>query len=342
MFKSARIQLTFFYLVAIVFVSLLTTFGTRLVAEDAFEKNNSNTRSEISQLVRQQVGIPLFVTPLENVQQQQDKDAHDRLLDWTIYFNILAIIAGVPISYWFAGRTLKPIEESHKLQEKFASDASHELNTPLSVMKTENEVFLRQKSFTESEARDQILSNLEEIQRLELLTNNLLALSDFDRPNKIKLSSIKSSSVSDHAITQFLKISQEDKDRIKINVEDKKIFGNSESLSQIINIFLDNAAKYSPKNSEINLNGQQHDNNYIFSVVDQGPGITRKDMPLIFERLYRGDTNRSSKTPGHGLGLALAKEIANANQAGLGVSNNSQKGATFSLIVNLSRTTKPK
>jgi signal transduction histidine kinase len=58
-------------------------------------------------------------------------------------------------------------------------------------------------------------------------------------------------------------------------------------------------------------------------------------MPKIFERLYRGDLNRSSQIPGHGLGLALAKEIANANQAGLSVSNNPKKGATFKLIVNL-------
>jgi signal transduction histidine kinase len=335
MFKSARIQLTFFYLIAIVFVSFLTTFGTRLVAENAFENNNLSARTEIRQLIRQQVGIPIMAPPLEKVQEQQDSNAHDQLLEWTIYFNIIAIIVGVPISYWFAGRTLKPIEESHKLQVKFASDASHELNTPLSVMKTENEVFLRQKKFTEAEARSQIVSNLEEIQRLELLTNNLLALSDFDSADKIKLSSIKSKTVTEHAINQLSKIFQDDINRVKVNTEDRKIFGNLESLAQILVIFLDNAIKYSPKNSEIILMGRQVGNNYVFSVVDQGTGITSKDMPLIFERLYRGDKNRSSKTPGHGLGLALAKEIANANQAGLSVSNNSKKGATFNLVVNL-------
>ncbi|HUY53524.1 MAG TPA: ATP-binding protein [Candidatus Dormibacteraeota bacterium] len=336
MFKSARVQLTFFYLIAIVFVSSLTTFGIRIVAQNAFEHQNSDTRNEISSLIREQVGIPLFISPLQKIQQEHDADAQKQLLEWTVYFNILAIIIGGPISYWFAGRTLKPIEDAHKLQAKFASDASHELNTPLSVMKTENEVFLRQKSFTETEARNQIVSNLEEVQRLELLTNNLLALSDFTQHGKIKLSSIKSAEVANHAVSQFSK-TYSINDRIEASIDNHKIFGNLESLSQIIVIFLDNALKYSPKNSKIHLIGKRHKNNFVFSVVDNGPGIARKDMPLIFERLYRSDMSRSSKIPGHGLGLALAKEIANANQAGLSVSNNADKGATFNLIVNLTK-----
>jgi signal transduction histidine kinase len=335
MFKSARLQLTTFYLIAIICVSFLTTFGTRIVAENAFENDNSNARGEISRIVRQEVGLPLLQYPLEKVQQNQDSSAHDRLLVWTIYFNVIAIIAGVPISYWFAGRTLRPIEEAHKLQVKFASDASHELNTPLSVMKTENEVFLRQKSFTQPEARTQLLSNLEEIQRLELLTNNLLALSDFAHARKIKLSSMKSTEVANNAISQLTKIDSEQSKRVKVSVVNRKIFGNLESLSQVIFIFLDNAIKYSPKGSDINLVGEVKENTFVFSVIDQGNGVAQKDMPKIFERLYRGDINRSSKIPGHGLGLALAKEIANANQAGLSVSNNQDKGATFSLILNL-------
>ena len=337
MFKSARIQLTFFYLIAIIFVSVLTTFGTRIVAENAFENDNSSADRQISQIVRQQVGLPLLQSPLQQIQQNQDNGAHDRLLDWTIYFNILAIILGVPLSYWFAGRTLRPIEEAHKLQVKFASDASHELNTPLSVMKTENEVFLRQKSFTEPEARSQILSNLEEIQRMELLTNNLLALSDFAHARKINLSSIKSTQISEGAMAQLVKIDSDQANRVKVNVSNQKIFGNLESLSQVLFIFLDNAIKYSPKGSEINLIGEKEEDTFVFSVVDRGNGIADKDMPKIFERLYRGDINRSSKIPGHGLGLALAKEIANANQAGLSVSNNQDKGATFSLILSLHR-----
>jgi signal transduction histidine kinase len=318
-------------------VSLLTTFGTRFVAERAFENQNSVARSQIDQIVRQQVGLPLQQSPLENVQIHQDHHAHHRLLVWTIYFNIASIIIAIPVSYWFAGKTLKPIEEAHKLQAKFASDASHELNTPLSVMKTENEVFLRQKSFTQPEARVQIISNLEEVQRLELLTTNLLALSDFAEARKIKMLPIKTKEVAEDAVNRLIKIYPDEADRVKVDIKDHRIYGNLESLTQVLVIFLDNAIKYSPKGSKINLVGEKQGRNFIFSVIDEGKGIPEKDMPRIFERLYRGDISRSSAIPGHGLGLALAKEIANANQAGLSVSNNLKKGATFSLIVSLDK-----
>jgi signal transduction histidine kinase len=337
MFKSARFQLTFFYVLALVVLSLLTTFGTRIVAERAFENQNSAARRQIDQIIRQQVGLPLLQSPLENVQQDQDHSAHDRLLVWTIYFNAISIIVAIPVSYWFAGRTLRPIEEAHKLQAKFASDASHELNTPLSVMKTENEVFLRQKSFTQPEAREQILSNLEEVQQLETLTSNLLALSDFANDRKIKMSVIKTKKVVEDAISRLTKMYPDQVGRIQVNVKDHKIYGNLESFTQVLIIFLDNAIKYSPKNTGINLIGEKKGYTFIFSVIDEGKGIAEKDMPRIFERLYRGDVSRSSAIPGHGLGLALAKEIANANQAGLSVSNNPKKGSTFSLIVSLHR-----
>jgi signal transduction histidine kinase len=311
----------------------MATFGTRILAENVFENYNSAFRGGVKHLIRQQVGLPFPDSPLEQIQKQQDGQAQKQLLDYIFYINLLAIVIGGPLSYWFAGRTLKPIEDAHELQSKFASDASHELRTPLSVMKTENEVFLRQKNFSDDEAREQIISNLEEVQRLELLTNNLLALSDFNHAQSIKLSIIESKKVANDAIHQISKIFPEDSKRITLSIENIKIFGNLESLSQILFIFLDNAIKYSPEDKPIELIGTNNGANYQFSVVDNGPGIKAKDMPYIFERLYRGDKNLSKNIPGHGLGLALAKEIARANEAGLSVKNNPKSGAIFNLIV---------
>jgi signal transduction histidine kinase len=340
MFKSARIKLTFFYLTAIFIVTFLTTFGTRILAQDTFESTNSGTRGGIRSFIQSEVGLPILENPIKRIQDKQDSEIHGRLLAYTIYIDFLVLMIGGPLSYWFAGRTLKPIEDAHDSQTKFASDASHELKTPLSVMRTENEVFLRQKSFTEAEARSQIVSNLDEIQRLELLTNNLLLLSDFGKTEKIKLSNIKSSQVSKAALDHVSKVFKSELKRVKVEVDNSEIYGNLESLSQIIFIFLDNAIKYSPKQSEIRLVGKSIGQNYQFSVIDKGPGVNKDDMPLIFERLYRGDKNRSKKIPGHGLGLALAKEIAEANQAGLTVANNVSGGACFSLLVNKSSDSK--
>jgi signal transduction histidine kinase len=161
----------------------------------------------------------------------------------------------------------------------------------------------------------------------------LLSLADTVDGGNIKLKLVSSKSVVDNALVQIAKAHKVDMSHIRTDIDDMKIYGNLESLSQILYIFLDNAIKYSPSGKDITLNGKSENKFYKFTVIDQGKGIAKADMPLIFERLYRGDKNRSSKIPGHGLGLALAKEIAKANQAGLSVSNNPSKGATFSLIV---------
>ena len=98
---------------------------------------------------------------------------------------------------------------------------------------------------------------------------------------------------------------------------------------------MDNAIKYSPADSSVKLIGLSDEHFYKFTVEDSGPGIDPEDMPYIFDRLYRGDKNRSKIVSGHGLGLSLAKEIAKANQTGLSVANIDGGGARFTLTVEL-------
>lgn len=334
MFKSARIKLTIFYLSVIVVFSLFLTLGTRYLANRVFDDSNLASRPRLRALILRQVGL---VAPsqkdINSLEDQQDDTIRNRLDLYVLYLNLVAVAAGGVASYWFAGRTLRPIEEAHETQARFASDASHELRTPLTAMRTENEVFLRQKSFTEPEARDQLASNLEEVQRLEQLSNNLLALSKFGQDGAIKLGKISSTKVAELAQQQINKNNPKSVKRLNIKVENKMLHANADSLAQILYIFIDNALKYSPKDKPVLLSGSSQAEFYEFHVDDQGPGISKSDMPHIFERLYRGDKTRSRATPGYGLGLSLAKEIAQANQAGIRVGNLSGGGARFTLSV---------
>src|ERR1700722_13635914 len=173
MFKSARLKLTLFYLAAIIFMSLALTLGTRWVAGIVFERSNAGQQPGIRALIRHEVGLPLEGPTLGRFESKESKQAEDQLDYYVIYINVVAIVIGGAVSYWFAGRTLRPIEEAHAAQARFASDASHELRTPLTAMRTENEVFLRQKSPNKEEDKQLIISNLEEVQRLEQLATNL-------------------------------------------------------------------------------------------------------------------------------------------------------------------------
>lgn len=335
MFESARIKLTFFYLAVVVAFSLILTFGTRTLAQRVFDNSNVAQQGGIRNLIRREVGLPIPSNGFVNLRDQQEAVIRNQLNEYVIYINAAALILGGIGSYWFAGRTLKPIKDAHEAQARFAADASHELRTPLTVMKTENEVFLRQKIISEKDARHQVNSNLEEIQHLEQLTTNLLALANYEKGDRLELSAVKSSSIAKLAVDQLAKLHPKSIKRIIQDVTDAKLLGHFESLAQTLTIFLDNAVKYSPSNQPIKLIGVKDENFYKFMVEDNGQGVDLNDMPQIFDRLYRGDKNRSKTVSGHGLGLSLAKEIAKVNDAGLSVANISSGGARFTLTIKL-------
>lgn len=334
MFKSARFKLTIFYLTGIMLVSLSYSFTTRWYAQREFSRSNIEQRGEFRGAVERAFGYPIFRMndDVFGFQHAQEAAVRYRLDRYVLLINLGALIIGGFASYWFAGRTLRPIEEAHDAQKRFASDASHELRTPLAVMKTENEVFLRQKSFTEGDARELIASNLEELERLERLSGNLLALTQYENTH-LALKQVSVTQIIDAAVAAVHKT--DPTANIVIRVQKAKIIGDQDSLERLLAILLDNAIKYDSSGQPIELIGQKEGGGYCLTVRDHGPGITPDDLPYIFDRLYRGDKARSSQIPGHGLGLALAKRIADVNHASISASNVPEGGAVFTVRLNV-------
>jgi two-component system OmpR family sensor kinase len=243
--------------------------------------------------------------------------------------NIYALVIGGLLSYWFAGRALKPIEEAHETQKRFVADASHELRTPLTNLRLENEVFLRQKHFSETEARALIASNLEEVQRLQQLSSNLLDLTHYGQA-ALTRGGVGAVHVVDAAVHQLQAAAKLKHVKIHKEVAEATVLGHHDSLVQLLDILLDNAIKYGPNDGVVVVHGARHGGQYLLQVIDGGSGIDSNDLPHIFERLYRGDKARSSKAGGYGLGLSLAQEIAHANHSHLTVKNNvGAPGACF-------------
>ncbi|HSW80385.1 MAG TPA: HAMP domain-containing sensor histidine kinase [Candidatus Saccharimonadales bacterium] len=341
MFHSARLKLTVFYLAILLFFSLALTFGIRAIALREYDRSNRAQLGEVYSLQKNffDQSIETFVLPpprntFENLQQDQNDLVRKHLNEDIIIFNICALIVGGVLSYWYAGRTLKPIIDAHDAQKRFASDASHELRTPLANMKVENEVFLRQKTFSETEARELITSNLEEVQRLESLADNLLHLSQYEK-NNLHLGSVPIKTVVDNALAASAKALDANGIKIERKLAPAHVLGDRESLEQLLTIVIDNAIKYGPKKGTVYLTGNKSSNHYCLKVRDEGPGIAAEDLPHIFERLYRGDKARTSKAEGYGLGLALAKQMAEANQATITAANAKPKGAEFKIQLGL-------
>lgn len=340
MFRSARLKLTLFYLAALLLFSLASTNIVRLLAESEFDHSDAAQHSEVEHLFSR--GFDFSTSPphsmfqYNSVQQAQTLLAKEQLARELIWINIGALVIGGLFSYWFAGRTLHPIEEAHKAQARFASDASHELRTPLTNMKIEDEVFLRQKHFTETEARELISSNLEEVERLENLSTSLLDLTRYNQ-TPLQLKPLVAESLVAEAVTRAERHAKARQVSIMQQVAPARVEGHYDSMLQLIGIILDNAIKYGPEKGTVAVDGRLHDSQYVVAITDQGPGIAPSDLPHIFDRLYRGDKARSSKVSGYGLGLALAREIAEANHITITVRNNKGGGAHFELNLNVAK-----
>lgn len=343
LFHSARLKLTGFYFAILVVFCLLLTFGVRAFTQYELSRGNDAQRGAVHKFLQKwsdtyddrlgDVPPPNSDRYFASTQEQQADVTRRNLNRDFLYLDILLLGGGAVLSYWYAGRTLRPIEEMHKQQRRFTADASHELRTPLASMKLENEVFLRQKHFSEPEARDLIASNLEEVDRLERLATNLLALNQYEEHVTAKTAVDVAQVVREALDRAKRRLTGKMHPHYTVKIAPATVQADRESLTELMTILLDNAAKYGPVDGEIIVAGEQRSNGYVLAVRDHGPGIAEEDMPHIFERMYRGDKARSSRVAGHGIGLSLAKKIADMHGATLEVSNHPKGGALFVLTL---------
>lgn len=333
LFHSARLKLTAFYFAILVVLCLLLTFGVKEFTNLELYRGDEARRGTVHTLV-ERLYDPGPQPPSDQVfaraQRIQSNLTRQNLNRDFILLDVAVLAIGAVLSYWYAGRTLRPIEEAHEAQKRFTADASHELRTPLASMRLENEVFLRQKQFTETDARELIGSNLEEVARLERLAANLLALNQYEQATLSK-KPIDIEAVTTDAVNRTQRLAGAKKVKFRLQITPAQVMGERESLTEMVVILLDNAVKYGPKTGEVTISGKPTEQHYELEVRDQGPGIAEKDLPHIFERMYRGDKARGNKISGHGIGLSVARQIAGANGVQLEASNHPDGGAVFRL-----------
>ncbi len=333
LFHSARLKLTAFYFAVIAVFCIVLTIGIRVVTDHEINTSDSARLDVVRQLFERYYDPNSTLDRnLANAQEAQSDATRGRLAHDFVLLDVGLLVLGAVASYWYAGRTLKPIEQAHEQQKRFTSDASHELRTPLASMRLENEVFLRSKHFDEKDARSLITSNLEEVERLEKLATNLLALSNYEAGVAVHKPVVISKLV-DEAIMRVRRSKLATKVEFVQDIAPAKVDVNADSITELLTILLDNAVKYGPKDGRIEITGQLEYERYVLTVRDHGSGISDEDLPHVFERMYRGDKARSSKVAGHGIGLSLAQQIAVANEATLTAGNAPGGGAVFTLTL---------
>jgi two-component system sensor histidine kinase CiaH len=327
MFRSAIIKLTIAYLAIIMFLSL--GFSLMLYRISDTELSNGLRRPQ------QNVFRETSMYDFDSFRTDRLKEGRENLQESLIILNIATFLGGLVLSYFLAQKTLGPIEEAYESQSRFASDASHELRTPLTAMKTEIEVTLRDKNLTLKDAKDQLKSNLEEVDKLRNLSDSLLMLAKDDH-SKLSLKKHNLDKILASAISRVEDIAVKRDIAIELENSNLHIVADETSFTELIVIILDNAVKYSPNGKPIKISYSVSDQKVDIVVADKGKGIADEDLPHIFDRFYRADESRTRVgAGGYGLGLSIAKKIALTNRAKVFVLETSKRGTSFAVRVNL-------
>jgi len=243
---------------------------------------------------------------------------------------VIFIVMG-GLAYFLAGKTLHPIQEMVEEQHRFVSDASHELKTPLTAMKSALEVYVRDPKMTLREARQVLQDNIEDVNRLQSLSESLLTLLENHSNTKhLSFTKVSSKTIIEKAIHQMKYNAEKKKIIIRIeSIPDVMLKGNEEKLVSIFTILLDNAIKYSTEKTAITITGKIIKKGVELSVKDQGIGIAEKDISRVFDRFYRSDeARRKAEVGGYGLGLPIAKKIIEYHNGRISIESKVNTGTT--------------
>jgi signal transduction histidine kinase len=262
---------------------------------------------------------------------QRATEGSNNLIINLVLLNALILAGGSLLSYFLARRTLRPIETVMRIQDRFITDASHELRTPLTSLLLSNEVALRKKHITENNARAIIQQNVSDIKELKNLSESLLTLATATQG--VQLNDVPLQMVLESALQKIRPQAQAKHIRLHTSTDSRMIRTDQTILSEVILVLLDNAIKYSSPRTTVTITTSTDDTQQThIRVHDQGPGISKNDLPHIFERFYRIDQSRS-QTTGHGLGLAIASQLVRVINATLIVEESTPEGSTFMIVL---------
>lgn len=230
------------------------------------------------------------------------------------------------------GKSAKPVERTMDQMRRFMADAAHELRTPITVLRSRAEIALQQPR--DADAYVSALQGVEsESIRLGRIVDDLLMLARADAGDRaIERRQFQLDDLALDAAAAASAIAQSKKVGVIVgNLDNATIEGDSELVRRLAMILLDNAIKFTPGGSEVRLSVFKSDGVATLVVEDSGIGIPPDQLPHVFDRFYRGDPARV-RSEGAGLGLSIARWIADAHRAQINVSSAEREGTRVEVI----------
>jgi two-component system, OmpR family, sensor kinase len=223
-------------------------------------------------------------------------------------------------------------EQTLQQQRRFVADASHELRTPLTTIRGNLGLLRRRPPIAEEDQLAALSDMTDETDRLIRLTNDLLVLARSDAGRSLRHEPVPIAPLMDDICRQAKLLGEQHAIECEA-VPDVSVIGDQDAIKQVLLILLDNAFKFTPGGGTITLGAACADRVAAIRIRDTGPGIPPETLPHIFERFYRSDEARTGS--GAGLGLAIAKELIEAQHGQIAVESELGKGSTFTVTLPL-------
>jgi len=224
------------------------------------------------------------------------------------------------------------LEESYKAQQRFVSDASHELRAPLTAIQANLELLQRQRNLSVSDQQEALEEASREAHRLTRLVADLLALARADSGLSLQHKPVELDRIVLEAVAEARHLADGHKVEVE-NAEAVVVEGDEDRLKQLFVILLDNAIKYTPPGGRVSVKMDKQNSNALIRVKDSGVGIPPEALSHVFDRFYRADPARRRDPAGTGLGLAIGRWIV--QQHGGNIQIESQPGQGTTVIISL-------
>jgi two-component system, OmpR family, sensor histidine kinase CiaH len=290
------------------------------------QQNKQMTIFELQQLNKDQPGYAQVVNKI----QEDEKSKTAQYIGEGFTF-LLLIVAGAVFVY----RSVKQQLQFSQEQQNFMMALTHELKTPIAVAKLNLET-LQKRKLDEQQQQRLIQTTLQEANRLNSLCNNMLLSSQIEASNfRISTEEINFSQLVKECVQDFI-VRFPQRHISPLVIDDIFLDGDTLLLQMAVNNLIDNAIKYSAKETAIAVLLKEQNNNITLQVKDEGKGIADEEKKKVFDKFYRTGNAATKGAKGTGLGLYLTKKIIQNHNGEITVANNTPSGCIFTVTLHSS------
>lgn len=240
-------------------------------------------------------------------------------------------------NYLLMFRETTEVKKILTLRSEFIANASHELKTPISVIKGIAETLEKYGDEDKETSKDFLKKLIDQSNRAQLLIEDLLSLNQAEmRQHILPENKVNLTAVLDNIFDGLNELAKKNKINLTRDIRKKDfyILGDEDDIRRAFINLIENAIKYNTSGKKVTIHLSDNSDTVLFKVIDDGPGISNIHIPRLTERFYRVDLDSSIKKGGTGLGLSIVKNIITRHKAQLDIESEVGKGSSFSIIFN--------